>query len=46
MCISCRGCMDVHKGGEGTDGQFHVDESGQRGGEVKHLDFLVHIINR
>lgn len=34
------------QGGEGTDGQFHVDESGQRGGEVNHLDFLVHIINR
>ena len=38
--ISCRPCVDVHKGGGGP---AHVDACGQ--GEVKNVIFFVDVIN-
>src|SRR6218665_1575930 len=41
MCISCRPCVDVHKGGGGA---AHVDACGQGEGGQKR-DFFVDVIN-
>src|SRR6218665_2092551 len=42
VCISCRPCVDVHKGGKG--GPAHVDACGQGEGGQKR-DLFVDVIN-